>query len=127
MPDGGDQIALFEEVLPPAKAEEEFLAQAEGQIRGYGKLVISGIVEIGRKLIEVKDARWFQPFGRFAAAAAVGLLGVTLLALARPVVEFHPILLLGAAAACLSELCGVHPLILIAAATLIGAISSVIG
>src|SRR3954447_14881027 len=27
---------------------------------------------------------WFRAFGRFAAAAAVGLLGVTLIALARP-------------------------------------------
>src|SRR6266536_572839 len=63
---------------------------------------------------KLKDARWFQAFGRSAAAAAVGLLGVTLLALARPVVELHPILLLGAAAAFVGELRGVHPLILTA-------------
>src|SRR5712671_4103201 len=33
---------------------------------------------------QLKDAGWFQAFGQFAAAAAVGLLGVTLVALARP-------------------------------------------
>jgi hypothetical protein len=30
------------------------LARAEGKIRGYGKLVIAGIVEIGRELVGVK-------------------------------------------------------------------------
>src|SRR5215831_404438 len=35
--------------------EEAFLARAEGKIRGYGKLVISGIVEIGRELVAVKS------------------------------------------------------------------------
>src|SRR6202022_4651098 len=30
---------------------------------------------------KLKEARWFQVFGQFAAAAAIGLLGVTLLAL----------------------------------------------
>ena len=47
---------------------------------------------------KLKDARWFQAFGRFAAAAAVGLLGVTLLALARPVLDIHSVLLLGSVA-----------------------------
>ena len=76
---------------------------------------------------KLKDAQWFQSFGRFAAAAAVGLLGVTLIALARPVVDIHPILLVGAAAVFAAELRGIHPVILIAAATLVGAVSSVIG
>jgi chromate transport protein ChrA len=75
---------------------------------------------------KLKDARWFQAFGRFAAAAAVGLLGVTLIALARPVVDIHPILLLGAAAVFAAELRGVHPIMLIVAATVIGAASSLI-
>src|SRR5258708_5868348 len=70
---------------------------------------------------QLKDSGWFQAFGRFAAAAAVGLLGVTLLALARPVIDLHPLLILGAAAVCAAELRGVHPIILIAGATLIGA------
>ena len=74
---------------------------------------------------KLKDARWFQAFGRFATVAAVGLLGVTLIALARPVVDIHPILLMGAAAVFAAVLRGFHPLILIAGATLIGAISPV--
>src|ERR1700730_2270489 len=72
---------------------------------------------------KLKDAVWFQAFGRFAAAAAIGLLGVTLLALARPLVDVHPGLLLGAAAVFAAELRGVHPIILIGAATLLGAVT----
>src|ERR1700719_1766393 len=72
---------------------------------------------------KLKDARWFQAFGRFAAAAAVGLLGVTLLALARPVLDIHPVLLLGSVAVLAAELRGVHPIILIGAATLLGAVT----
>src|SRR5213075_667341 len=64
---------------------------------------------------KLKDARWFQAFGRFAAAAAVGLLGVTLLALARPVVDIHWALLFGSAVVFAAELRGLHPIILIAA------------
>lgn len=69
----------------------------------------------------LKDARWFQAFGRFAAAAAIGLLGVTLIALARPVLDIHPILLLGTAAVFAAELWGVHPLLLIGGAIMLGA------
>jgi chromate transporter len=72
---------------------------------------------------KLKDARWFQTFGRFATAAAVGLLGVTLLALARPVVDIHPALLLGSVAVLAAELRGVHPIIFIGAATLLGAVT----
>jgi hypothetical protein len=61
---------------------------------------------------KLKDARWFQAFGRFAAAAAIGLLGVTLIALARPIVDIHPMLLVGATAVFTAELRGVHPIIL---------------
>src|ERR1700730_11740456 len=70
---------------------------------------------------KLKDARWFQAFGRFAAA--VGLLGVTLLALARPVVDIHPVLLLGSVAVLAAELRGVHPIILIGTAKLLGAVT----
>lgn len=73
---------------------------------------------------KLKDARWFQAFGRFAAAAAIGLLGVTLIALSRPILAIHPLLLLGAAAVCVAELNGFHPIILIAIAILVGVISS---
>ena len=71
---------------------------------------------------KLKDARWFQAFGRFAAAAAVGLLGVTLLVLARPMVDIHWALLLGSAVVFAAELRGVYPIILIAAAVLLGAL-----
>jgi chromate transporter len=75
---------------------------------------------------KLKDARWFQTFGRFAAAAAVGLLGVTLIALARPVADLHPLLMLGAAAVFAAELRGVHPIVMIVGATCIGAVSSLV-
>ena len=65
--------------------------------------------------------RWFRAFGQFAAAAAVGLLGVTLLSLARPLIDVHPALLLGAAAVFLAARHGIHPVILIAATTAAGA------
>lgn len=55
-----------------------------------------------------------------AAAAAVGLLRVTLFALARPVVDLHPMLLLGPVAVFAAELFGVHPIMLIGAGTPIG-------
>src|SRR5947209_558095 len=57
-----------------------------------------------RLVNKLKDAGWFQAFGRFAAAAAVGLLGVTLIALARPIADVHPMLLSGAAAVFAAEL-----------------------
>jgi chromate transporter len=76
---------------------------------------------------KLQEARWFQAFGLFAAAAAIGLLGVTLVALARPLADLHPGLLLGAATVCAAALRGVHPIILIAAATLFGAGSSLAG
>lgn len=69
----------------------------------------------------LRDAAWFQAFGRFAATAAIGLLGVTLIALARPVADVHPFLLAGAAGVFAAALKGVHPILLIAAATAIGA------
>src|SRR6266481_5030900 len=74
-----------------------------------------------------KEAGWFRAFGRYAAAAAIGLLGVTLIALARPIVDIHPMLLLGAAAVFAAEMRGLHPIVLIVAATLIGALSSIVG
>jgi chromate transporter len=76
---------------------------------------------------KLKEARWFQAFGRFAAAAAVGLLGITLIALARPIADSHPLLLVAAAAVFAADLRGVHPIFLIAGATLIGASSSLFG
>ena len=82
-------------------------------------LVLAGFT--AQLVAKLKDARWFQAFGQFAAAAAVGLLGVTLLALARPVVDIHWALLLGSAIVFAAELRGVHPIILIAVVVLLGA------
>jgi chromate transporter len=65
--------------------------------------------------------RWFGAFGRYAAAAAIGLLGVTLLALAKPLIDIHPALLLGSAAVFLAARHGVHPVLLVGAAALLGA------
>src|SRR5207244_4017960 len=80
-----------------------------------------------RLVNKLKDAGWFQAFGRFAAAAAVGLLGVTLIALARPVLELHGPLLLGAVVVFVAALRGIHPIVLVAAATVLGAAVSLIG
>jgi chromate transporter len=74
---------------------------------------------------KLKDTPWFQAFGKFAAAAAVGLLGVTLVALVRPVIDIHPILLAGALVVFVAEIKGVHPIILIVAAIVIGACVSI--
>jgi chromate transporter len=74
-------------------------------------------------VVKLKDASWFRAFGRFAAAAAVGLLGVTLFTLVRPLVDIHPALLLGVVVVLAAELRGVHPIILIGAATLLGAVT----
>src|SRR5713101_5194985 len=75
---------------------------------------------------QLKGAGWFQAFGQFAAAAAIGLLGVTLVALARPLTDVHPGLLLAAAAICAAGLRGIHPIVLISGATLLGACYSLL-
>jgi chromate transporter len=72
----------------------------------------------------LEGARWFQAFGQFAAAGAVGLLGVTLLALALPLTDVHPTLLLGSAVVFVAERKSIHPILLIIGAALLGAGSS---
>jgi chromate transporter len=69
----------------------------------------------------------FRAFGRFAAAAAVGLLAVTLVALARPVLELHPGLLAGAAVVFAAERYGFSPLLLLAIAVGVGAAAGAAG
>ena len=76
---------------------------------------------------KLRDAPWFQALGRFATAAAVGLLGVTLVALARPLVAAHPSLLLGAVAVFAVERLGAHPAILVAAAAVLGGSATLLG
>jgi len=63
----------------------------------------------------------FRAFGRFAAAAAVGLLAVTLVALARPVYELHPALLAGAAVVFAADRFGLSPVLLLVIAAGVGA------
>ena len=62
----------------------------------------------------------FRAFGRFAAAAAVGLLAVTLEFLARPVFDLHPALLAGSAAVLVAERLGLSPVLLLAIAAVVG-------
>ncbi|MGH8636130.1 MAG: chromate transporter [Burkholderiales bacterium] len=70
----------------------------------------------------LRSATWFQGFGAYAAAAAVGLLGLTLYALAKPVFLLHPALLLGSGLVFYAAWRGLSPLALIAAAIALGAI-----
>lgn len=63
----------------------------------------------------------FRAFSRFAAAGAVGLLAVTLGALALPLVDIHPALLAGAALVFAAERAGWSPLLLLAIAVGLGA------
>ncbi len=67
-------------------------------------------------------SRRFRSFGRFAGAAAIGLLGVTVLALARPVIEVHPLLLIASAAVMAAALRGAPPLLLLAGCAVAGAL-----
>jgi chromate transporter len=63
----------------------------------------------------------FRAFGRYAGAAAIGLLAVTLVSLARPVVEVHWVWLLGAVIAWFAERRGFSPIGIIVVALAIGA------
>ncbi len=67
----------------------------------------------------------FRAFGRFAGAAAVGLLAVTAISLARPVFEVHPALLAGAAMVFAAERFGWSPVLLLLIAAAVGAGASV--
>ena len=71
----------------------------------------------------LKDAKWFQSFGRWAAAAAIGLLGVTLVTLLRHLLDIHPGLIVGSAFVFVGERWGIHPIVLIAGAAVVGAVS----
>jgi chromate transporter len=63
----------------------------------------------------------FRAFGRYAAAGAVGLLAVTLFALARPIFELHPALLAGAVLVLAAARFGLSPVLLLAIAAGLGA------
>jgi chromate transporter len=68
----------------------------------------------------------FRAFGRFAAAAAVGLLAVTLAALARPVVELHPVLLAGSLLVFWAERFGLSPVLLLVISVVVGAMAGTV-
>jgi len=74
-------------------------------------------------IAKVRSAPWFRGFGRYAGAAAIGLLGLTLYALAKPVLQVHPALLLGSVPAFLLAMRGMSPLVLIAASIVLGALA----
>ena len=69
----------------------------------------------------------FRSFGRFAGAAAVGLLAVTATAIARPVFELNPWLLAGAALVFAGERFGLSPILLLVVAVAIGAAAGAVG
>ena len=69
----------------------------------------------------------FRAFARFAAAGAVGLLAVTLTALARPVVDIHPALLICSALVFAGERAGLSPVLLLCAAVVMGAGTAFVG
>ena len=57
----------------------------------------------------LREALWFRAFGSFAGAAAIGLLGVTLVSVARPLIAVHPLLLVAAGLAVVAERRGLSP------------------
>jgi len=69
----------------------------------------------------------FRLFGRFASVAAIGLLGITLLSLGRPLFDLHPALLLGAAAVLVMDQCKISPVLLIFASAFIGGVVGGLG
>lgn len=77
-----------------------------------------------RLVARLSGSPWLQAFGQTAGAAAIGLLGVTLLSQARPVVGVSPLLLLGsvAVAVAVATLRQVSPVLLLLTATAAGAV-----
>ena len=69
----------------------------------------------------------FRSFGRFAGAGAVGLLAVTATAIARPVFDLNPLLLIGAALVFALERAGLSPVLLLVIAAGAGAAAGAIG
>jgi len=67
----------------------------------------------------------FRAFGRFAGAAAVGLLAVTIVSVARPVFDLNPLLITGAAIVFIAERYGFSPVLLLAVATVLGGAAGV--
>lgn len=68
----------------------------------------------------------FDAFGRFAGAAAIGLLGVTLITLAEPIVQEHAILGFCAAGVAFAARQGVPPWLLLGTGVIAGAVAAAI-
>lgn len=83
-------------------------------------LSIAAAAVVGR----LSTSARFQGFQRYAGAAAVGLLGVTLLTLGRPVVSMHPLLLIPVLAVFVAERRGISPVLLLAICAVAGAVAS---
>ena len=64
-----------------------------------------------------------RAFGRHATAAAIGLLGVTLVALAHPLLDRNPLLLLGSVAVFAAAFRGAPPVALLVVAAAAGALA----
>ena len=81
-------------------------------------ILAAGSADIVQRLN--KYAR-FRAFSRFAGAGAVGLLAVTLSALALPLVDIHPGLLIGSVLVFAGERAGLSPILLLVVAVSLGA------
>jgi hypothetical protein len=58
--------ANLPDILPACDiTDEAYLTEAEGEIRGYGRLVFSGIIAIGKKLSEVRTRVGHGKYGGF--------------------------------------------------------------
>jgi chromate transporter len=75
-----------------------------------------------RVVARLSGSERFRIFGRFAGAAAVGLLGVTLFALAQPVIQIHPAFLIASAVVFVAERKGTSPILLLVSAAIAGGI-----
>jgi chromate transporter len=84
-------------------------------------LSIAAATLVGR----LSSSARFGGFQRCAGAAAVGLLGVTLFSLGRPVASMHPLLLIPGLAVFVAERKGMSPMLLVAICAFVGAVVSV--
>lgn len=101
-----------------------YVAGVAGALAGTaGVFAIPVVLAAGSAGIVTRLNRYarFRAFGRFAGAAAVGLLAVTIVSVARPIFELNPLLLLGAAPIFVAERFRISPIFLLAIAIILGA------
>lgn len=75
----------------------------------------------------LKASGWFRTFGRFASAATVGLLGITLFSLGRSLFDIHPGLLFGAAVVFAADQRQLSPVLIMAVAAFVGGVVGGVG